>query len=183
MEIAGQHLTHTRLAELGIDHLRTLTYQTSETSVLAIRAGSHAICLRQVVSPMAERHAFRINELLPLHAGAGQRVLLAYAPRPVLEIALSTLSPKKGVTSDGTQLLDSLAAIRRNGYGRSHSELRAGAVAVSVPVIANGEIACSLTLAGPEARCDSEAWTRRAVRLLRAAADGLRDQLQSGAAR
>lgn len=178
MEIAGQHLTHTKLAELGIDRLRTLTYQTSETSVLAVRAGSHAICLRQVASPLAERKVFRINELLPLYAGAGQRILLAHAPRAVVDIVLAGIVPKAGNTPSPERLVELLATARRDGFAVSRGEYQPGAVAVAVPVFASGEVACSLTLAGPEARCGSDSWLRRSVRLLRSAADVLSRDLE-----
>ncbi len=179
MEISGQHLTHTRLAELGVPHLRTLTHQASETSVLAVRAGSHAICLRQVVSPMAERHSFRINELLPLHTGAGQRVLLAYAPRPVVEIVRDAMPGASDRSGDPEHLHRQLVDIRRDGFAHSRGEVQAGAVAVAVPVFADGEIACSLTLAGPDSRCGTDDWLRRAIRLLRIAAKNLREDLES----
>lgn len=179
MEIAGQHLTHTKLAELGIDHLRTLTYQTSETSVLAVRAGSHAICLRQVASPQAERKVFRINELLPLYAGAGQRILLAHAPRAVIDIVLAGIVPRAGNTPSPERLVELLATARRDGFAVSRSEYQPGAVAVAVPVFSSGEIACSLTVAGPQERCGSDSWLRRSVRLLRSAADVLSHDLET----
>lgn len=177
MEISGQHLTHTRLVGLGTKHLDQLTYQTSETSVLAVRAGSQAICLRQVQSPHPDRYAFRINELLPLHAGAGQRLLLAFAPKPIVDIVLSQMQPYSAKTPDVQTLPDLLVQARRNGFTVSRGEFQKGAVAVSVPVFADGEIACSLTLAGPEERCSSEEWLRRSLRLLKDAADELGQEL------
>lgn len=183
MEISGQHLTHTRLAELGSAHLTTLTHQTSETSVLAVRAGSHGICLRQVASPMTERHTFRVNELLPLYAGAGQRVLLAFAPPAVVEIVKAGSMPAVHGAAHTERLHQQLVDIRRVGFAHSVGEVQPGAVAVAVPVFANGEIACSLTLAGPESRCGTDAWLRRGIRLLRTAADGLREDLESAASR
>lgn len=173
LDIAGQHLTHTRLVEVGTEFLQNLTHQTSETSVLAVRAGSQAICLRQVVSPHPERYAFRVNELLPLHAGAGQRLLLAYAPGPIVELVQSRMTPYSDSTPGRAELPALLDLARKNGFTVSRGEFQPGAVAVSVPVFAAGEIACSLTLAGPEDRCSSEQWIRRAVRLLRSAADEL----------
>lgn len=173
MDIAGHHLTFTRMAEVGGETLRSLTHQTSETAVLAVRAGSHAICLRQAVSPHADRYAFRVNQLLPLHAGAGSRVLLAYAPRPIVELTLSHLVRYSPNTPSAGQLTELLAATRRNGFTVSHGEFQPGAVAIAVPVFAAGELVCSLTVAGPSARCESETWQRRAVRLLRAAATDL----------
>lgn len=177
MDIAGHHLTHTRLAEVGGEHLRTLTYQTSETAVLAVRAGSHAICLRQSISPHPDHYAFRINELLPLHAGAGSRLLLAFAPRPIIDITLSHLTPYSTHTPSAERLVELLANTRRDGFTISHGEFQAGAVAISVPVFVAGELACSLTVAGPRERCDDDAFKRRAIRLLRMAASSLSTQL------
>jgi DNA-binding IclR family transcriptional regulator len=173
LDIAGHHLTHTRLAEVGGEFLRTLTYQTSETAVLAVRAGSHAICLRQSVSQLPDGYAFRINQLLPLHAGAGSRALLAYAPRAVLDITRSHLTRYSESTPSPERLLELLARTRRDGFTVSLGEFQEGAVAVAVPVFAAGELVCSLTVAGPRDRCDSDAWKRRAVRLLRSAAEEL----------
>ncbi len=177
MDIAGHHLTFTKLAELGGKHLRTLTYQTEETAVLAVRAGSHAICLRQSVSPHQDRYEFRINQLLPLHAGAGSRLLLAYAPRPIVDITLSHLTRYSDNTPAAERLLDLLARTRRDGFTVSLGEFQQGAVAVAVPVFVAGELVCSLTLAGPETRCSEEEWKRRSVRLLRLAAQELETEL------
>lgn len=170
MEISGEHLTHTRLAEVAGEHLRTLTYQTGETAVLAVRAGSHAICLRQSVSPAPDRYAFRINELLPLYAGAGQRLLLAYAPRPIVEVALANLVAYSAATIGPDELPAALAQVRRDRLAVSRGEFKEGAIAVAVPVFSNGECAASLTIAGPSDRCDNPEWVRRSTRLLRTAA-------------
>ncbi|WP_377325701.1 IclR family transcriptional regulator [Pimelobacter simplex] len=170
MEISGEHLTHTRLAEISGEYLRTLTYQTGETAVLAVRAGSHAICLRQSVSSAPDHYAFRINELLPLYAGAGQRLLLAYAPRPIVEVALANLVAYSSATVRAADLPAVLAQVRRDQFAVSRGEFKEGAIAVAVPVFSNGEVTASLTIAGPSERCDNPDWVRRATRLLRAAA-------------
>ncbi|QBJ96928.1 IclR family transcriptional regulator [Rhodococcus sp. ABRD24] len=177
MDIAGHHLINTRLVTAGTERLRHLTDQTSETSVLAIRAGSQGICLRQVASPNPHRHEFRVNELLPLNAGAGQRILLAFAPRPILDIVLARMAPHTANTPSAEQLTQLIETTRRNGFTVSRGEFRTGAVAISVPVFAGGEIACSLTLAGPSERCSSDRWLRRSLSLLRDAADSLGDVL------
>lgn len=177
MELSGQHLTHTRVAELGADHLKALTYQTEETAVIAVRAGSHAICLRQTVSTRTDPYAFRINELLPLYAGASSRVLLAYAPRPILELALSTITPYSPNTPTPERLLTLVNLTRRDGFTISRGEFQAGALSIATPVFADGEVACSLSLAGPDYRCDNENWRRRALRLLRKASAKLGEEL------
>ncbi|MGF7124543.1 IclR family transcriptional regulator [Rhodococcus sp. BE178] len=177
MDIAGHHLINTKLVTAGTERLRQLTDQTSETSVLAIRAGSQGICLRQATSPNPDRYEFRVNELLPLYAGAGQRVLLAFAPRPIIDIVLARISPQTSNTPSAEQLTQLIETTRRNGFAVSRGEFRTGAVAISVPVFAGGEVACSLTLAGPSERCSTDRWLRRSLSLLRDAAAHLGDVL------
>lgn len=177
VEIAGQHLTHTRLVELGHSFLRDLSEATGETAVITVRVGTQAMCLRQVESHQPIRMAFKINQLLPLYAGAGQRMLLAHSPGPVIErVVGQPLRHITGGTLDRAHVLKEIEEIRRNGFVVSHGELADGAVAVSVPVFANGEVACSLTVAGPEGRC-SGAWVRRARTSLRATSQQLAEVL------
>jgi len=157
-ELSGQDLTHTRLVELGHTFLRELRDVTGETAVLTVRAGTHAMCLRQVESRHPMRMAFRVNQLLPLYAGAGQRVLLAHAPQTVIDRVLE--QPLRHITRhtlDRASIVRELERTRRTRYLVSHGELSEEAVAVAVPVFAGGEIVCSLTVAGPDSRC-GPAW-------------------------
>lgn len=177
LELSGQHLTHTQLVELGHTFLRDLSEATGETAVLTVRVGTQAMCLRQVESHHAIRMAFKISQLLPLYAGAGQRMLLAHAPMTVVERVLE--QPLRHITSatlDRAHVLQEIEQIRRNGFVISHGELSDGAVAVAVPVFANGEIACSLTVAGPENRC-TKTWVTHARAVLRASSHQLEDVL------
>lgn len=163
LELSGQDVAHTRLVELGHSFLREISEATGETAVLTVRAGTQALCLRQVESRHPIRLAFKIGQLLPLYAGAGQRILLAYAPDPVIgRVVHSPMRQITHHTPDSQAILRELAEIRRNGYLVSHGELYDGAVAIAIPVFAGGEIICSLTVAGPETRCGGSAWQRNA---------------------
>jgi DNA-binding IclR family transcriptional regulator len=173
LELAGQDVTRTRLVELGHAVLRELSLATGETAVLTVRAGTRAVCLRQVESAQPVRMAFHIGQLLPLYAGAGQRMLLAHAPPAVVQRVLEqpqwqatdrTLTP--------SVILRELDQIRRTGFVVSHGELAEGAVAVAVPVSADGEVVCSLTVAGPDVRC-GPAWILQARAALTDAAEHL----------
>ncbi|QIY74321.1 IclR family transcriptional regulator [Streptomyces sp. RLB1-33] len=182
LELSGQHLTHTRLVELGHSLLQGLTDSTGETAVLAVRVRSQAMCLRQTQSAHPTRVAFRINQLLPLYAGAGQRLLLAHAPREVIDNVLE--QPMRTVTArtpDRIRLAMEMESVRTNGFLVTRGELSEGAVAVAVPVMTAGEVVCTLTVAGPENRC-GPAWRRHAHNQLRSAGSRLTEKLDHWAA-
>jgi DNA-binding IclR family transcriptional regulator len=177
LELAGLDVARTRLVELGHAVLREISQATGETAVLTVRAGTRALCLRQVESHHPVRMAFRIGQLLPLYAGAGQRMLLAHAPQAVIE---RVFEQPQWQTTDRTLpphvILRELEQIRRTGYLVTHGELSEGAVAVAMPVFAGGEVVCSLTVAGPEVRCGT-AWLAQARVSLAAAGKRLAEVL------
>jgi DNA-binding IclR family transcriptional regulator len=85
--------------------------------------------------------------------------------------------PYAPATPSAKDLPDTLARVRRDGFALSRGEFKVGAIAVAVPVYASGEVACSLTIAGPVDRCDNETFLRRALRLLRQTAAELGEEL------
>jgi DNA-binding IclR family transcriptional regulator len=153
--------------------LQSIVARTGETSLLLTRMGLSALCLHQVESPRRMRMAFERGELLPLHAGAGMTVLLAYAPpdivRSVVESGLTRFTHN---TPDETTLRRRLAQIRQQGYAVSHGEFILGAVAVAAPVFCHGTVVAALDVAGPDSRCDRD-WQAAAKKLLPDAAKTL----------
>ena len=149
---SGQDITRTRLIEVGHSFLQGLTNRTGKVSVLTVRAGHNAVCLRQV-SPSADTDiSFRINQVLPIYRGAGQRVLLAYAPPAVIEGALRAVSADAAddhaALARRQHLIADLKDIRARGVAVSHGELIDSAIAVAAPVRVGGEVICSLAVAG-----------------------------------
>ncbi|MER5387796.1 IclR family transcriptional regulator [Saccharopolyspora sp. NPDC002686] len=176
--MSGRNLTNTILSSLALDELVDLSAALEETAVITVRTGTHAVCLRQVRGPRPDHVSFRINELLPLHAGAGQRILLAHASAPLLRSILSRkLGTPTGLQVDPEFLRAELRTARQQGYQISRGELRRGALAIAVPVLIKGEAICSLTAAGKQSRCDHPEWIERAVQLLRASAERLSDRI------
>lgn len=152
---------HGRLVETAAPLMQRLTGLTGETTTLAGRVGiSHVLCIHQTESPRAERIAFRIGQTLPLHAGAGERVLLAFAPDDVIQMILSgDLERFTPNTPDCDELERKIASTRRSWITTSRAEYIPGALALAVPVAVNDQVLCSLTVSGPQARCDA-AWQR-----------------------
>lgn len=153
--------------------LQHLSEVTGETAVLTVRRGLHAVCVSQVESVHQIRLAFELGQLLPLYAGAGQRVLLAFAPEEIQRAVLaSQLKPATPDTPSRTELARVLERIRADGYALSRGELYAGSVAVAMPVLSGEHAVASVALAGPASRC-TVAWRDRARRELTAAVDSI----------
>lgn len=160
---SGSNATRSHLLEVGHRFLRRLSTSTGRTSVLAVREGRNAVCLRQFAPDEDADIAFRTYEVLPLDRGAGQRVLLAHAPREVIAEVVAESSQAEEA------LLNSLRQIRSSGFAYSKSELRTKANAMSCPVTVRGEVLCSLTLAGHSDRFGNATATSLKPILIKAA--------------
>lgn len=182
LALLGRHTTQAHLAELSPALLAAVVAELGETALLIVRVGVQALCLARSDPDKALRYSFGINELLPLHAGAGQRVLLAWAPDAVVDRVLSSpLHVYTERTLSVERLRASLPAVRQSGWAVSRGELEAGAVSVAVPVFLGGEVVCSIDVAGPESRCGSREWVQRVVSILGRTAATLTDALETRA--
>lgn len=176
--------TYRQLVSTAAPLMERLTALTGETVTLAVRIGvSHALCVHQTESANAEHTAFRIGQTLPLHAGAGERVLLAFAPQEVIQMVLvGELERYTANTPDRHELVRKLASTRHSWITTSRSEYVPGAIAVAVPVAVDGQVICSLTVSGPSARCDAF-WQGRVKPVLLNAGRALEHLLRETAAR
>lgn len=180
MALSGTHSAQSYLAEVGPAVLGEIVGATGETAVMIIRVGTRALCLRRAEPDKALKYTFAVNQMLPLHAGAGQRVLLAWAPDAVIEQVLGgDLERYTENTPGAEQLRQSIPAVRRVGWALSRGEYDSGSVSVAVPVLFGGEAVCSLNVAGPQYRCGSREWVTRTVDVLRSAAADLTDALEA----
>lgn len=142
------------LGHLARPVLRSLVERTGETALLTARVGRVALCLEQVESFQQMRMAFEVGQVLPLHAGAASRVLLAHAPPDVVEdVIASNLARFTANTPDPGKLRRQLDSIRATGFATSRAEFVNGALAIATSVFRGQTFVCALTVAGPELRC------------------------------
>ncbi len=159
-------VTRSMLSELADPILEKLARTTGETASLTVRIGSYAMCIHQRESPHQLRLAFTVGEVLPLYAGAGSRVLLAYAPVEILrEVLARDLHSYSENTPNRGSLARRLKSTRLSGIATSRGEFTPGSVAVAAPVFRAGDIVCAVTVAGPGFRCTPtwQASTKRAL--------------------
>jgi DNA-binding IclR family transcriptional regulator len=172
-------ISHDVLARVARPVLESLAARTGETALLVVRAGSVGLCIAQVPSRHSIKMTFEVGQVLPLHAGATSRVLLAYAPEELVERVLEgELTRFTDDTPDRAKLERQIRSTRMAGIATSRGEFIDGALAVAVPVFAAGQAVAGLAVAGPAARC-GPAWQRDARVALAEAGSELGELLRS----
>ncbi len=164
--ITTVRLHHDLLSTAARPALERLAEETGGTSNLLVRSGLSAFCVHEVESERGEGPRLPIGQPMTLHAGAEHRVLLAFAPPPLIDAVIgSGLTTYTGTTPSAPALRTSLAAIRQRRLAVSHGEYLPGVVAVGVPVFLHHSVVCSVGVAGPDERCTDE-WVRRSASAL-----------------
>ena len=136
----------------ALPHLRWLKEQTNENSELYIRNNESRIAIEVVRSPHNLGTFVDIGAPLPLHVGAGGKVLLAWLPDEEQNavIAASVARYSNYPLSDMHALKETLAHIREVGWALSEGERAADVGAIAAPIFnASKEIVGAMVLAAP----------------------------------
>ncbi len=175
---AGQWCPGPALAELAADAtdavreaammvLPRLREITGESVQLYRRDGTQRICVAAMEPPTGLRDTVPVGAHLPMTAGSGAKVLLAWAD-PATQRTLLT------DTAFGER---TLVEIRRRGWAQSAGEREAGVASVSAPVRdAAGDVIAAISVSGPIDRMGRRPGSRWAADLL-AAADAIHKRL------
>jgi DNA-binding IclR family transcriptional regulator len=142
----------TDMAGLWRPALLALAAATSETALLMRRVGNSAVCIDRVECDHPVRLSFEIGRTMPLHAGAGAKVILAYSPDDLRDRYLEQAVP----ASARGKLRAELGRIRTQGWADSSAEVDQGIWAVAAPVSGGPDRLHAISVALPEYRLDPE---------------------------
>lgn len=146
--------THLRLEGEAV--LEQLRQSTGETALLIERSGDYATCTAIRESDMTVRISYAPGEILPLHRGAGAKVLLASQGEQWIRRYLSRMVPAlQGEQVDN--FVEALQGQQQQPFAISKAELDDGVCAVAAPVFVGGQVVASLSVAGPEYRIQHDA--------------------------
>ena len=125
------------LAGLAAPVMARLHDATRESVQLYVRSGNQRLCIAARDAGTGLRDSVRVGALLPLDAGSGGKVILAWA-------------------TDGTSVSavpeEELAAVRTRGWAASVAEREPGVASVSAPVMREGVLLGALCVSGPVSR-------------------------------
>jgi len=142
------------LGTLAAGVLARLHDETGESVQLYLRSGDRRLCVAARDAGTGLRDGVPVGALLPLDAGSGGKVLLAWSDDadrfPAVEPA-------------------ELAAVRRRGWASSIAEREAGVASVSAPVLRDGTLLGALCVSGPASRLGHSPGRRLAPQVVAAA--------------
>jgi DNA-binding IclR family transcriptional regulator len=158
----GPHLTELavraghglELATLAAGVLARLHEQTGESVQLYLRSGDRRLCVAARDAGAGLRDSVPVGALLPLDAGSGGKVLLAWSDDAGRFPAVPAAE---------------LAAVRRRGWADSVAEREPGVASVSAPVLRDGRLLGALCVSGPASRLGSSPGRRHAPLVVAAA--------------
>ena len=147
------------LLAAGAAVLPGLRETTGESVQLYRREGTTRICVVALEPPAGLRDTVPVGARLPMTAGSGARVLLAYSDVDTQRVVL----PSAAFTER------SLAEVRRRGWAQSAAEREPGVASVSAPVRDHsGAVIAAVSVSGPIDRMGRRPGTRWAADLLAA---------------
>ncbi|HVB20850.1 MAG TPA: IclR family transcriptional regulator [Ktedonobacteraceae bacterium] len=146
----------------ALPHLRWLNGQTDENAELHIRSEEIRIAIEVVRSPHNLRAFVNVGAPLPLHIGAGGKVLLAWLPDSEQDALIARSMarfkrPVRGVEA----LKNTLAKVRAMGWVSSEGERAANVAAIAAPIFdVNREVVGAMVLAAPTIRLGAKERSR-----------------------
>lgn len=157
-ELAGQ-VNDPLLSAAGavLPRLREIT---GESVQLYRREGLARVCVMALEPPSGLRDTVPVGSRLPMTAGSGAKVLLAYSDPATQQAVLPTAKFTDRV----------LAEVRRRGWAQSAAEREPGVASVSAPVRdSRGAVIAAVSVSGPIDRMGRRPGVRWASDLLAAA--------------
>jgi DNA-binding IclR family transcriptional regulator len=153
------------LATLAGPVLASLHEATGESVQVYVRSGDKRLCIAARDSGTGLRDSVPVGALLPLAAGSGGKVLLAWS---------ADASRFDSVSAS------ELTAIRERGWAASVAEREAGVASVSAPVLhPDGTVAAAICVSGPVSRL-GQSPGRRLSPLVTSAAAEISAELAAG---
>lgn len=142
------------LAGLAGPVLAGLHETTGESVQLYVRSGEFRLCVAARDAGTGLRDSVPVGALLPLAAGSGGKVLLAWASD----------ADAFGVSSA------ELADVRARGWAASVAEREPGVASVSAPVLRGDALLAAVCVSGPVSRLGQSPGRRLSTRVVAAAA-------------
>jgi DNA-binding IclR family transcriptional regulator len=138
-------------------YLARLHGLTGASVFLSIIVGRYNVCIDSIQPPGVTVGYSPLSQAIPLHAGSGSRVLLAYLHDEEIQRYIDLVGPLQRVTPttivEPDALWQEVRLVRRQGFARGYEDFSTGATFLSYPVLgALDRPLAAITIGGPISR-------------------------------
>lgn len=144
------------LIDVALPIMEALGATTKEVVLLTRRSGSLVTCIERVESSQPIRLSYERGQVLPIHAGASAKVLLAFESSDEIDRVLRSVRLERfteNTVTSVTKLKAQLNVIREQGYEVSVGEVDVGVCGVGAPIFGpTGRVIAAISVAGPQFR-------------------------------
>ncbi|MBC9926196.1 MULTISPECIES: IclR family transcriptional regulator [unclassified Leucobacter] len=147
------------IGAIGKPILEQLVEETHETTLILRRVKDSVLCVASVIPDKPAMISFKPGHLMPLHKGAGPKVLLAAALPEKREKYFRKLEQTLS-KEEVEELRNEVALAGKLNHAVSAAEVDEGIYAVAAPIIVEGRTVAALSIAGLEFRLDDQAKER-----------------------
>ena len=139
--------------DVARSYMKSLSDFSGETVFISVVDGWNGLIIEKAEPSKPVKLSVERGSILPLHAGAAQKVLLAYQKDSFLDAYIKTNGLTKmmpNTITDPDELRKELETIKEQGFAYSDSEVESWAMAIAAPVFDHEKrILAGLTIAVP----------------------------------
>jgi IclR family acetate operon transcriptional repressor len=171
-KLGAEYLSRLDTRKAALPVLRDMVAESGETAHLGVLSGRDVVYIELVDSPQPIRIFSKVGDSVPAYATAIGKAILAYLPGDVRQAHLpeSLVERTPRTLSTFESLYRDLALTRERGYVIDDGENREGIRGYAAPIFDfSGGVCAGLSLAGPNARIDTEDDARLGALVTRAA--------------
>ena len=160
-ELGSVVLHGMELNTVGTPILARLATETEDTTYFTVLTGHEVLCVARIEGVRHSRSQFlAVGRQLPLHAGAGSKVLLAHLPAARARHILRDCSFTRYTESticDPDRYMEELALVQKQGYALSVGEITSGIIAIAAPIRQGpSDVVAAISLSGAKERYGAE---------------------------
>ena len=180
LHIGSSYLNGSELRRGALGGANTLAMQTGESVRIGMLHENRVLIVHHVPGPEEHLPMPEIGSLMPLHATALGKVLLAHRTHTAAETCAAAVTSCTAATiNDPDRLNAQLSRISERGWGSDVGELLPGVASIAAPIEAHQRaVVGAIAISGPTARICEDGSPRAAlVRSVMESARGISHQL------
>jgi DNA-binding IclR family transcriptional regulator len=165
VQLGMRYLDSSELRSHALRWSEALASRSNETVRVGILHDRHVLVLHHVFRRAGDREAFPTGAMLPLHATAMGKVLLAASEDAREQLVASELTPFTAITTtDPDRLASRLEEVRERGWAASIEEFVEGVASLAAPITdRRGTTVGALSLSAPVGRLCKAGEPRRGI--------------------